>query len=109
MGIKHTLLETPPESVPHELAQTVIDFAKTDTNVTRAFIGRTSIQEDFQNAYEQLAVGFVLADESAAALQAFADRFYAGTPEEVQAGGCNVLEPAALADWSAKAQQVFAR
>jgi hypothetical protein len=109
VGVKHTLLQTPAEKVPHELAQTVIDFAKADPNVTRAFVGLTSIAVDFQNPYEQLAAGFVLADESAGALQAFADRFYGQLPEDVQAGGCNVLEPAAVDDWSAKAQQVFAR
>jgi len=108
-GVKHTLLQTGPADVPQQIAQTVSAFAQADPNVTRAFVGLTSIQEDFQNAYEQLAAGFVLTDESAAALQAFADRFYAQMPESVQAGGCNVLEPAALGDWSAKAQQVFTR
>jgi len=106
---KHTLLETPPETVPHELAQAVIDFAKADPNVTAAFVGLTSISEDFHKPYEQLAAAFALADESEAALQAFADRFYGTLPESLQAGGCNVLEPAALEAWQAKAQRVFAR
>ncbi len=109
MGVRHTLLETAPESVPHELAQAVIDFCKGLPNVSRAFLALTSIAEDFQNPYEQLAAGFVLTDESAGALQAFADDFYESLPETLQDGGCNVLEPAALAAWSAKAQLVFAR
>ena len=28
MGIKHKLLDTPAERVPHEFAQSVIDFVK---------------------------------------------------------------------------------
>jgi hypothetical protein len=109
VGARHTLLETPAESVPQELAQTVIDFCKSVPNVTQAFIGLTSIVEDFQHPYEQLAAGFALADESAGALQAFGDEFYGRLPESLQDGGCNVLEPAALATWSAKAQRVYSR
>jgi hypothetical protein len=103
------LLQTPPESVPHELAQAVIDFAKATPNVTRAFVGQTEMAEDFQKPVEQLAAGFVLADESDAALQTFGDLFYSELPAELQAGGCNVLAPAAVDDWSDKAQQVFVR
>jgi hypothetical protein len=109
VGVRHTLLDTPAESVPHELAQAVIDFCKAVPNVTEAFVGMTSIAEDFQHPYEQLAAGFVLADESAAALQAFGDVFYERLPEGLQDGGCNVLEPAALVAWSAKAQRVYSR
>jgi len=109
VGVKHTLLETAPSRVPDAVARAVRQFAASDANVTRAFVGLTSIAVDFKQPYEQLAAGFVLADEGAAALQAFADRFYAELPTDVQAGGCNVLEPAAVDDWSAKAQQVFAR
>jgi len=109
VGARHTLLETPAESVPHELAQAVIDFAKADPNVTTAFVGLTSIAEDFQKPYDRVAAAFVLTDESAAALEAFADRFYEALPQSLQAGGCNVLEPAALEAWQGKAQQVFSR
>jgi hypothetical protein len=109
VGARHTLLETAAEQVPHELAQTVIDFCKTVPNVTTAFVGVTAIAEDFQNPYEQLAAGFVLADESAGALQAFGDEFYTRLPQSVQAGGCNVLEPAALETWQARAQRVYSR
>ena len=45
MGVRHTLLDTSPESVPHELAQAVIDFCKAVPNVTEAFVGLTSIAE----------------------------------------------------------------
>src|SRR6185437_4923081 len=102
MGVRHTLLETTPERVPHELAQAVIDFCKSVPNVTEAFVGLTSIAEDFQHPYEQLAAGFVLADESAAALSPFPHAFYGRLPESLQDGGCNVLEPAALQAWSAR-------
>jgi len=109
VNTKHTLLETAPESVPHEVAQEVIDFAKADANVTTAFVGLTSVTEDFHKPYELLAAAFVLGDESDGALQAFADRFYETLPESLQAGGCNVLAPAALEAWQAKAQRVFSR
>jgi hypothetical protein len=77
--------------------------------VTAAFVALTKVAEDFRFPYEQLAAGFVLADEGDAALQSFADAFYDRLPEDVQAGGCNVLAPEALDDWQSKAQRVYTR
>jgi hypothetical protein len=62
VGVKHRLLDTPAEQVPH--------------------------------------------DEH---LQLVAGRFYAAMPEDVQAGGWNVLGPGGVAVWSKQAQQVFHR
>ena len=109
MGARHRLIDTPPEKVPHEFAQQVIDFCKPIDAVTAAWVGVTEVSEDFQRPHEQLAAAFALAAEDDASLQQFADRFYTSLPEEVQAGGCNVLDPGGVAVWSEQAQQVFAR
>ena len=109
IGMRHRLIDTPPEKVPHEFAQRVIDFCKPIDAVTAAWVGVTEITEDFQRPYEQLSVAFELAAEDDASLQQFADRFYTSLPEDVQAGGCNVLDPGGVAVWSKRAQQVFAR
>ena len=109
MGVKHRLLDTPPEKVPHEFAQEIIDFCKPVDAVRAAWVGLTEVTEDFQHPYEQLAAAFVLTIEDDAALQRFADRFYEAMPDDVQAGGCNVLDSGGEAVWSKQAQQVFAR
>jgi hypothetical protein len=109
MGIRHRLIDTPPEKVPHEFAQEVIDFCKPIEAVTRAWVGLTEITKDFDKPYEQLAAAFHLAAEDDAHLQEFADRFYGSMPAEVQAGGCNVLDAGGVAVWSKQAQQVFSR
>ena len=109
MGTRHRLIDTPPERVPHELAQEVIDFCRPLDAVTTAWVGLTEITEDFQHPYEQLAAAFALSDEDDEHLQAFADRFYAAMPADVQAGGCNVLDAGGVAVWSRQAQKVFGR
>ena len=109
MGVKHRLLDTPAEKVPHEFAQEVIDFCKPVDAVSAAWVGLTEITEDFQRPYEQLAAAFELAAEDNAALQTFADAFYATMPEDVQAGGCNVLDDGGAAVWRRQAQRVFSR
>jgi hypothetical protein len=109
VGTKHTLLATSPENVPHEFAQQVIDFCKPVEEVTAAWVGLTEITEDFQRPHEQLAAAFELVSDDDGQLQRFAEQFYELMPENVQAGGCNVLAPAALADWRQKAQRVYTR
>ena len=109
MNVKHKLLDTPPEKVPHEFAQEVIDFCKPIDAVTAAWVGLTEITEDFHHPYEQLAAAFELSSEDDDHLQGFADRFYAAAPEDVQAGGCNVLDSGGVAVWNKQAQQVFSR
>jgi len=109
VGVKHRLLDTPAEQVPHEFAQEVIDFCKPIDAITTAWVGLTEITEDFQHPYEQLAAAFELTSDDDAHLQLVADRFYAAMPEDVQAGGCNVLDPGGVAVWSKQAQQVFHR
>src|SRR3954447_10377335 len=109
MGVKHRLLDTPPEKVPHEFAQSVIDFAKADEAITNAYVGLTEVTEDFQHPQEQLAAAFVLTSEDVDTVQAFAERFYAVTSADVQAGGCNVLDGPGIAVWAKQAQQVWER
>jgi hypothetical protein len=109
MAVKHKLLETPAEKVPHEFAQTVIDFSKPIEVITAAYVGLTEITEDFTNPYEQLAAGFELTADTDENLQLVADHFYASMPEDVQAGGCNVLDAGGLVVWQKQAQQVFTR
>jgi len=109
VGVKHRLLDTPPEKIPHEFAQSVIDFCKPVDAVTAAYVGLTEITEDFQHPREQLAAAFELSEEDDAHLQAFADRFYESMPEDVQAGGCNVLDAGGADAWRRQAQRVFSR
>jgi hypothetical protein len=109
VGVKHKLLATPPEKVPHEFAQEVIDFCKPIAVITAAYVGLTEITEDFKNPYEQLAAGFELIADTDENLQLIADRFYASMPGNVQAGGCNVLDAGGLAVWQKQAQRVFTR
>src|SRR5579872_7466110 len=109
MATKHRLLDTPPDKVPHEFAQEVIDFAKPIDAVTAAYVGLTEITEDFQHPHEQLAAAFELAAEDDEALQSFAQRFYEAMPADVQAGGCNVLDAGGASVWRKQAQRVFGR
>jgi hypothetical protein len=109
LGTRHTLLETPPERVPHEFAQAVIDFCKPIDAIAVAYVGLTRITEDFQTPYEQLSAAFELVDESEADVELVADRFYESMPADVQAGGCNILAGGGAEAWLAKAQQVFTR
>ena len=109
MGVRHTLLETPPERVPHEYAQAVIDFCKGLDVIAVAYVGLTRVAVDFQNPTEELAAAFVLTEETQANIEAVAGRFYESMPEDVQAGGLNVLDPGGQAVWQKQAQQVFTR
>jgi hypothetical protein len=109
MAVKHRLLDTPPEKVPHEFAQEVIDFCKPTDAVTAAYVGLTEITEDFGFPREQLAAAFVLTSDDLETVEPFADRFYASMPADVQAGGCNVLDAGGLAVWQKQAQRVFTR
>jgi hypothetical protein len=109
VGVKHKLLDTQPEQVPHEFAQEVIDFCKPIDAITAAWVGLTEITEDFQHPYEQLAAAFELTSDDDAHLQLVAGRFYESMPEDVQAGGCNVLDAGGVAVWSEQAQRVFSR
>jgi hypothetical protein len=109
MATRHRLLDTPPEKVPHEFAQEVIDFAKPVEAVTAAYVAVTEVSEDFKEPYEQLAAAFELGAEDDGALEAFANRFYESMPADVQAGGCNVLDAGGAAAWRKQAQLVFSR
>jgi hypothetical protein len=109
MGTRHTLLETPAERVPHEFAQAVIDFCRPIEVISAAYVGLTQVAVDFQKPVEQLAAAFELAEENDANLDLVADRFYEAMPADVQAGGCNILEPGGAAAWREKAQRVFTR
>jgi hypothetical protein len=115
MGLKQRLLETAPERVPDEMAETVRAFCEPIEVVSAAYVGLTEITEDFGYPREQLSVAFELRVPTAATkegdreLRIVADRFYDSMPEEIRAGGCNFLEPGAISVWHEKAQQVFAR
>jgi hypothetical protein len=106
---KHRLIDTPPEKVPHEFAQEVIDFCKPIEAVSAAYVGLTEITQEFGYPHEQLAAGFVLETEDDEHLQQFADSFYGSMSSDVQAGGCNVLDAGGAAAWREHAHLVFSR
>jgi hypothetical protein len=113
--VRRRLLDTPAERVPPELAAAVKSFCEPIPEVHAAYIGLTELTEDFHEPRELLSVAFELAapsaetEEGGREIQLVADRFYEAMPEEVQAGGCNFLEPGGIDAWHAKAQQVFSR
>jgi hypothetical protein len=109
VATRHTLLETPAERVPHEFAQTVIDFCKPIDAIAAAYVGLTQVTVGFQHPTEHLAAAFELVDETEENVDLVADRFYDAMPADVQAGGCNILEPGGAAAWREKAQRVFTR
>jgi len=109
MGVRHKLLDTAPEQVPHEFSQSVIDFCKAVHAVSEGYVGLTEITVDFEKPYEQLAAAFVLGEEDVEHAQTLADRFYETMPADVQAGGCNVLDGEAVDVWRKQAQRVFSR
>jgi len=109
MQVKHTLLDTLPDQVPHEFAQAVTDFAKQIDVIKVAYVGLTEITEEFHHSREQLAAAFVLDSEDVETVQLIADSFAKLMPAEVQAGGCNVLDGPGVAVWAKQAQQVFSR
>jgi len=107
--VKHTLLDTTPDQVPHEFAQPVIDFANQIDVIKVAYVGRVELTEAFHRPEEQLAAAFVLDSEDVETVQLVADSFAKLLPAEVQAGGCNVLDGPGIAVWAKQAQQVFSR
>jgi hypothetical protein len=115
VGMRQKLLETPAGSVTPELAKTVSDFCEPIQAIRRAYVGLTEIARGFDLPEQRLAVAFELAEPSAGTeegdreLRLVADRFYDTLPEEIQAGGCNFLEPGGISAWQEKAQQVFSR
>ena len=113
--MRQRLLDTPADRVPPELAAAVTAFCEPLDVIHAAYIGLTELTREFHEPREVLSVAFELAVPSAETeegdreLRLVADRFYDTMPEEVQAGGCNFLEPGGIDAWRAKAQQVFAR
>jgi hypothetical protein len=113
--MRQRLLETPADRVPPELAAAVKSFCEPIDVIHAAYIGLTELTEDFHEPREVLSVAFELAAPSAQTeegdreLRLVADRFYDTMPEDVQAGGCNFLEPGGIDAWAQKAQQVFSR
>jgi hypothetical protein len=113
--LKQVLLETPPERVSAELAETVRAFCEPIDVIRASYVGLVEVTEDFKYPHEQLSVAFELRVSQARTregdreLRIVADRFYESMPEEIIAGGCNFLEPGGAAVWREKAQQVFAR
>jgi hypothetical protein len=115
VGIRQTLLDTPAERVSSELAKTVSDFCAPLDVIKSAWVGLIEVERDFHPPEEQLGVAFELAEpvaeteEGDRELRVVADRFYETMPEEIQAGGCNFLEPGGISAWAEKARQVFSR
>jgi hypothetical protein len=113
--VKQRLLETSPEQVPADLVATVKAFSEPIEVIRSSYVAIVEVTEDFAYPRQQLAVAFELTEPSAQTeegdreLRLVADRFYESMPEDVQAGGCNILEPGALAAWREKGQQVFSR
>jgi hypothetical protein len=113
--MRQRLLDTPAERIPAELARTVRQFCDPVPEIRAAYVGLTELTREFHDPQEQLAVAFELAapvadtEEGDRELRLVADRFYETMPEEVQAGGCNFLEPGGIDAWREQAQQVFRR
>jgi hypothetical protein len=113
--VRQRLLDTPADRIPAGLAETVRAFCEPVDVIRAAYVGLTELTVEFHEPREQLAVAFELAapvaetPEGDRELRVVADRFYETMPEEVQAGGCNFLEPGGIEAWQAKARQVFAR
>ena len=113
--MRQRLLETPADRVPAELAAAVKSFCEPIDVIRAGYIGLTELTQDFHEPREVLSVAFELATPSAETeegdreLRIVADRFYDTMPEDVQAGGCNFLEPGGIDAWHEKAQQVFSR
>jgi hypothetical protein len=106
---RQTLLPTSPERVPHEFAQTVIDFCKPVDAIAAGYVGLIRVVEDFNYPVEQLAAAFELVQDEESELELVAERFYESMPADVQAGGCNILEPGGATVWRERAQRVFSR
>jgi hypothetical protein len=113
--MRQRLLETPTERVPPALAEQVRSFCEPVEVIRAAYVGLTELTPDFHEPHEQLAVAFELAapvaetEEGDRELRLVTDRFYDTMPADVQAGGCNFLEPGGIDAWREKAQQVFSR
>ncbi len=113
MALRQRLLETSAEQVPAPLAKMIADFCAPLSEIRAAFVGLTETSRDFELPTRQLSVAFELAEPSSQSeegdreLRLVADRFYDTMPEEVQAGGCNFLEPGATAVWEQKARRVY--
>ena len=113
--MRQRLLDTPADRVPPELAAAVKAFCDPLDVIRAAYIGLTELTEVFHEPREVLSVAFELAVPSAVTeegdreLRLVADRFYDTMPEDVQAGGCNFLEPGGIDAWHEQAQQVFSR
>jgi hypothetical protein len=113
MALRQRLLDTPAERVPPTLAALVADFCRPIPEIRAAFVGLTEVRHDFERPVERLSVAFELSEPAAETaegdreLRLVADRFYDAMPDDVQAGGCNFLEPGATAAWEAKAQKVY--
>ena len=113
--MRQRLLDTPADRVPAGLAAAVRAFCEPIDAINAAYVGLTELTVEFHEPREQLAIAFELAapvaetPEGDRELRVVADRFYETMPEEVQAGGCNFLEPGGIEAWQAKARQVFAR
>jgi hypothetical protein len=113
--VRQRLLDTPADRVPPELAAAVKAFCEPIDVIHAAYVGLTELTEDFHAPREVLSVAFELAVPTAATeegereLRLVADRFYDTMPKDVQAGGCNFLEPGGIDAWQKQAQQVFSR
>jgi hypothetical protein len=113
--VRQRLLDTPVERIPQELAATVKSFCEPLDVIQAAYVGLTELTEEFHAPREVLAVAFELkapvaeTEEGDRELRVVADRFYETMPAEVQAGGCNFLEPGGIDAWREKAWQVFTR
>ena len=115
MGVRQRLLETPDGRVTPELARTVSEFCAGLDVIRAAYVGVVEVTREFDHPVEHLAVGFELAEPAAETpegdreLRLVADRFYDTMPDDVQAGGCNFLEPGGISAWQEKAKLVFSR
>ncbi len=112
MSSHRTLLATPGDAVAPALIETVVAFCEPLVEISAAYVGLVETTGAPGGGSRQLAVAFELLhpateSEGNRELHHVADRFYDVMPAEVLAGGCNFLEPAALAVWQAKARRVY--
>jgi hypothetical protein len=109
VGVRKRLLATPADRVPDHLAAAVVAFCEPIAAIRAGYVALLEVTEGFGHPREQLAVAFELTDVGEATLALVAERFVESMPQEIQAGGCNVLQAGALGVWGEHARRVFAR
>ena len=109
---RQRLLDTPPERVPDEIAATVRAFCERLDVIASGYVGLVEVTEDGRPPFERLSAGFEVREaatrrELERELRLVVESFYDSMPDEVAAGGCNLLDEGGLGVWRERALQVF--